>query len=468
MGKRRITHFALPSATCILALSALTAIAQDTDEGGVLLTFGIEQRFEVGRNIALEVPEEGTSSVATTTLSFGLSSETRTQRISIEGSSGLRISDLPGEGTDVGFSDTELRLEYGQDVGNSAFTATAEYTHSDIDFLRSLSDFEDDDGVIVLPPDFDDLTGGGTRQEYDVELGLELGRENMLGFNLTAGASGVDYSGTTDPDLFQTRTTSLGLETILRFSEVTTGIIGLSAEQYDAENAEMTDRLTSEITFGIEHEISPRARVDASIGYSVIDTEELISGDTRTTGLIWHLGAEYDMPNGVLTAEFDSSRDTAGRLRTFRIGRSLEIPDGTLSGSIGVADIPGGSTEIIGDLSWRQELGPNEIIAEISRSVSTSTDDESRATTTAGIGYVWGLSPLSSVRFNVAYALTDGTATEAEVERTDLSAVYRRALTPDWNLNTGVIYRTRDEEGVGRAESPSIFVSVDRQFSVRP
>ncbi|WP_324752407.1 hypothetical protein [Roseovarius sp. Pro17] len=466
MSRKRYYRIVTGGALCLFTASGQFALAQD--EGGLLLTYGIEQRLEAGRNLELSTPEEGAGTISSTILSFGLSSETHIQRIDFNATTALRLSDLAGRGSEADVGDTRLQFAYEREAANAVLGVDAEYSSLDIGFLDALSDFRDDDGVIDLPSDFDDLTGRGTRRAYELGTSLELGRQDMVGFILSAEVSGIDYSDTTDPDLSPNQTWELGGEVILRFSPTTTGRVELSTEDYSEDGGDETERTTNELAFGLAHDISPRTRIDTYLGYSEIDEFDLIDGDTSTSGIIGGIGLEYDMPNGVWTADLDVSRDTSGRLQTFSIGRSLDIPDGVLAGTIGISRDPQDDTHLIGSLNWIQELGANDISARISRSITTSSDDESRVTTIADVNYIWGLTPLSSISFGAAYAVTGETPTAGRIERTDISAIYNRSLTRDWSLNAGAIYRIRDEQGVGRSESPLFLVSVGRDFAWRP
>ena len=76
------------------ALMASTATAQDA-EGGLRLVFGIEERLEYGRNLALAVPAEGSTSSAATTLSFGLYSSTPLDRLEFTASAALLVENAP-------------------------------------------------------------------------------------------------------------------------------------------------------------------------------------------------------------------------------------------------------------------------------------------------------------------------------------------------------------------------------------
>jgi hypothetical protein len=254
----------------------------------------------------------------------------------------------------------------------------------------------------------------------------------------------------------------------LRFSPVLTGTAALRYDTYDADDAEQTYRTTTGGDLGIEYVISERARLNASIGTSEIRTEEF--GVTETTSSpVGTLGFIYDMPNGTATVDFDATTDEDGQERlNFVVGRSLELPDGSLSATLGFTDPESDDPEPIGSLQWRRDLPDGQITARIRRSVTSSNNDESRLSTLVAFGYDRDINDLSGIGFDIVYGETSATETDNEVRRIDLSAAYRYALTPDWNLNTGVSYEVRDEDTVGRAESPSVFLSIGRQFDFRP
>lgn len=444
------------------------AVAQEA--GGVLLSFGVEQRIEAGRNLTLNTPNSGSGTAALTTLSFGLRNETREHTFSLDFINGLRTTNLPDEGTSIGVDDSSLTLSYDREVANSALSFGASLSRSDIEFLDPLSSFITDDGEIETPADFERLDGGGTRNAYSILADLETGRQGLVGFVLRARASGLDYSGTTDPDLFNSRTNLLEAGTILRFSPRTTGRITGTAEFYDADNVEQTDRESYTLAFGLDHEITSRMRFSGVLGYTDVNTVEVGGppGEGDFSGIVGEINLAYAMPNGEITAEVATAIVSSGRLDTFLIGRSLEIPNGEVSAEIGIGQASGAGAELIGALTWRQEVGRGDIIADFSRTIGTSLEDEARATTALAFGYVYNINPVSQLGLSVAYVQTEPTPSIARVERTDITAVYGHELSSEWILNTGIRYRIRDEELVGRAESPSVFVSIGREFDLRP
>jgi hypothetical protein len=466
VGKSTIARATLIGAFC---LPILPVLAQEQEPGGVLLTFGIDQLFETGNNLALDVPEEGQSSFATTYLSFGISSISTTQTLGLDLSGGLQIQNTPDtDGTETSFADPAALFLYELNGADSLLRLRANYSEADIDTL-TLSDFVNDEGLIELPEDFATLSGTGTRTSFGGSFLLQTGIDAPLGFNLSAGFSGIDYTGTSDPDLFDFERNDAGAEVLLQFSPVLTGTVGVFYDTYDADNAEQTYRTTTSSQIGAIYEISERATLEASLGYAEVKTEEIGVPDTTTTSPIGSLGFLYDMPNGAITVDFDASVDDDGNERTNLVfGRSIDRPDGAFAYTFGVTDPEQGDLAPIGSLYWLRELPDGAISARFERAVTSSNEDESRLSTLLAFTYDRTINAYSGIGFDIVYGQTDATATENETRQIDVTASYNYALTADWGLNTGIVYQVRDEDNVGWADSPSIFLSIGREFAFRP
>ncbi len=469
MKRNLLMHSAPYRAACFGVIFATASHAQEipVEPGGPVMRFGIYERLETGRNLGLDVPEEGHGTIASTIFSFGLNSETRTQTFDFDATTALRFSNLPDKGGEVDFGDTRLLLGYTRDAANAGMQLQANYLGYDIGFLRSLSDFVDDEGVIDLPPDFADLTGDGTRREYNLRAEFDFGRQDVIGYNFFLQLDGINYSDTTDASLFDEDTIGAGAGMTFALSPRTEARLDYSFERNERDDPGQTTEDRDDLIFGLTNELSSRTIFDVSFGYSKID-EQSLSEDNLTEGYVGGLGVIYEMPNGDITADLDSSLETEGRLDTLTVGRSLEIPGGTFSASLGGARVPGGDKGWIGSLSYAQERGPNEIFVEFRRDVSPNAFRELRFETVADIGYVRFLTPNSRIGLGAIYALTEETSTDPRTEYTELSAVYSHRLTEYWNFNTGVNYRTRDEEGLGEATSPQVFFQIGRDFVWRP
>ena len=281
--------------------------------------------------------------------------------------------------------------------------------------------------------------------------------------------SGIDYTGSTDPDLFDYDRTNLGAEALFQVSPVLTGIVGVSYSTYNASDDEETSTDTTDGYVGVEYDVSARTTVSASVGVTQIETEEFGLITTDVTNPIWNLGVVYDMPNGEITADLDlvSDEDGAER-RNLVVGRSMELPDGALSYSLGVTDPEFADTALIGSLNWQRALPSGQFSINFNRNVVSNNTDATQLATSLAVNYNHQINTTSSVGLSLFYGVTDATVDANGVEQTELSASYSHALTEDWNLNTGINYQVRDEDTVGRADAPSVFLSIGRRFDFRP
>ena len=173
------------------------------------------------------------------------------------------------------------------------------------------------------------------------------------------------------------------------------------------------------------------------------------------------------MTNGSANASLESSRDQSGRRYTAQVGRELNFALGQeLSTSIGVTTLDGDDPNLIGRLVFRQELDSSRIRFNLNRQVRTDNNDEERLTTRLGVGYDRDINAVSGLAFDFGFSLAEGNASSNEVERTSFDISYRRSITEDWFMRTGISYDYRDEDNVGSADSTSVFFSLNRTFDL--
>ncbi len=393
------------------ALMASTATAQDA-EGGLRLVFGIEERLEYGRNLALAVPAEGSTASAATTLSFGLYSSTPLDRLEFTASAALLVENAPDtDGTVTEFARPRLGFSYTREVPNAVFGIDLSYIRDDVDSLAE---------------DLEDADATGTETDYGVALRFETGRTTPASFFVTAAHEVTEYEDTTDPDLIDTTTTSLEAGTRLRFSEVLTGTVSLEFSREDEDGApDTTDTLTA--AFGLEHALA----------------------------------------NGSASLDLTHSTEDGGEDRTtITLGRTLELPAGTLAARLGLSRSDLGGTDLVGGLDWSQRLPDGGVTVSLERSTSYDSDDgETTVDTALSVEWTHEINALSSLAADASWALSD--AASERIEETGLGVTYRTALTRDWELASGLRYIWRDDAD-GHAESPMVFVSLGRSFTLRP
>lgn len=461
MAKQHIVHAAAASGLTLFILPALA----DEDQG-ITMTLGVEQRFEAGDNLALERPEEGSTALSTTSLTFGLLTETQNQSLSLTAGAKLREGSLPSNSDlDTGIVDPSLQLRYRREAANAEISVDGSYRQSDISFTPAVSDFTDDAGDIVLPEDFDELQGSGTRTNYNLNARLVTGRDAPLGFVFEANTSGISYDQQT-ATLEDTFRYGASARANLRFNGVTTGFASYAFDHYETDDPQDTERDTHLFEVGVVREVSERATVEAAIGFADIDESVLFGVENDTTGATGRILLTYLMPDGVLTASYSTTQDQNGARHNVRVGRSLEFPRGLLSASIGATQKESGDPDLIGSLRYIHELPTGSFLVSVNRDVSVDSEDDERITTTAEVSYNHDINSLSSLGLDFSIGSAEGTTNSTETTRADVTASYNRELTEDWTMSTGVSYRVRDQEGSSTSDSTSVFLTLKRDFTL--
>jgi hypothetical protein len=440
-------------------------LAQD-EESGLRQRLRVEQTFGVGDNLGLQVPSEGSTSLSTTRLSYGLESITRNQSLTFGIGGALRFGSIAsGNSISTGLTDPVAGLRYTRDTGGALLSFDGDYRVTDISLTGPLWTFLDQDGFVQPPRDFSDLTGSGKREAYRLNARLETGREDPIGFVFTGAADGVRYTDQTDADLSDYDNTSLGVSTLFRFNPVTTGFVDLRYSDYQSVDFATADRKTKTAEVGFDRDVSARARLLFRVGYT--DIESLESGVTTTTsGPSGRVGYTVDLPNGNFDANFDVRQTQDGRRNTLRFGRALDLPLGSLSANIGLTNVDSGDPEVIGGLNWQRRMADSTFGLRLNRDVVLDAEDDERVTTTFITTYTYEINTISRISADLALSDAMGNAFSNRVRRGDLVLSYERELTNDWSMNAGIDLRRRDEDTVGRADASAVFFGIGRNFDL--
>jgi hypothetical protein len=434
---------------CALGATLLpgAAFAQD---GGVLLTFGFENRLEVSRNGDLSIPATGTDVANVTLLSFGIRSETALGRLEFEVTGGIIAEDGDG-GSTVDFGRSALTFAYHREVPSAALDLGAEFRTDDV------GAFGDDLG---------DADEQGTRSDLFLTARLETGRTSGVGFDLGLAYDRTDFEDVTDPDLVDSEEWRGDVAAVLRFSEVATGRVGVRYRHREDADVGTTTVDARTVFAALDYSISDRLDLAVDLGYTDTETEEADVIE-RTRGPDASLRLSYDMPVGTAYALFSVSTDAdEGQRETFEIGRALETERDEVSASLAVTHSDETGTDLVGALGWTRALPDGSIGVTLERSVSYDADDDATITDSVfTLGWTKNISDLSTILFDVSYEISDSPS--ERIEQVSLDAGYNYLLTEDWSLSSGVGYTVRRDAG-GRAESPSLFVAISRDFRVRP
>lgn len=382
-------------------------------EGGVLLTLGVAQRFEASDNADLNDPSDGNSQLSTTQLSFGFVSETRISRLALEASGGLRTTN--------GLTSPQISLAYDRSVAEASLSLRAALSESDI---------TDNNTIDLTFPTADDAladaSGAGKQRIQSLDAALNLREDAPLSFALTAGLTDVNYIDTTDPALVNNRRTRAGITASLALSEVATANLGLRYATYEEDTPGATQRVTKGFDAGVDIE--------------------------RT--------------NGVVSANFSVDDTPEGTLSSLSFGRSFDMPVGSLSADIGAARGVNGDTILTGGLGYSRELPLGQITARLRRDVVAGSDDTQREIAAMSLGYSQELTPLSSLSLNMNYSDSQQANTDDTTTNTNVGITYTRMLTEDWGLDIGYNKGQRRQTGTTNsdARSNTIFLELSRDF----
>jgi hypothetical protein len=452
-------------------LYALSLQAEESPASVFEMTLDVDQRFGYDTNQGLTSGGEEDSKFATTQLTFGLKTESPIDSLSFTASSDFRFINGPDDpGTAFDVDNSALRLNYRRDTGGSALIFGTRYRRSDVDTTLPFSDFIDpNSGQIVLPTDLDKLNGTGTRNDLGFNGSLDLFKDAPFGLILNASHNLLTYSNTTDPSLARTERLNLGATVRLTFSPVLQGNINVEHGTFNSENIGMEKSFNNNTSFGLIYDASPILQYHGNIGYSVAETTEGIGiarMTTRHEGVSGSFGAIIEVPNGTISPEISSSIDTNGRRNTFDVGRVYELPNSSLSGSLGVTRGKANRTNVIGSLSFKKMVPNGDINTQFRRYVSNDSNDDERLYSALSVGYNHNINNASSILLSASFTTSNTINVSNSNSRVNASATYVYDLTKDWNISTGYIYRQEDDAASKIADSHSIFFGIGRRFDL--
>ncbi|MEZ5776821.1 MAG: hypothetical protein R3E44_00520 [Paracoccaceae bacterium] len=434
-----------------------------TNTGGFQVDLGLSSSVTVDDNFALDPVSLGTSTIFDNTLSLGISSITGIQDLQIDATGVLRYADLPG-GTLSGFEDPTLRFTYTRTGINSRLTMTGLYRDVDRSFLDPFAILQQQQNTGTLS------TNGGTQQNRQLGLYYETGINDPLGFRFNLNHDRVAYQNVTDPNLFDNETNQAAVTMTMKVSPVTMFDFNAGITDYTAADNVRTDRRTKDYSVGVVHDFDQVWVLDAQIGLTEID-ETTVFGKTKDTGTTGSVRLTRTMVNGTAFASYDTTLNQNGKISTVRVGRDLTLPRGSVLAEIGATKTPNGQNHVIGRLAYAHQLKSGRLDIAADRNVYTNGVNDDILDTTVSLGYTHNIDAISDLNFTADWTRSEsaGIGNAATIVQSALRAAYTRQLTPDWSLTGGAVIREQtDSSVVGKANSNSVFVTLDRTFSFRP
>ena len=411
----------LSSVAGLMLMPLQQASAQESSgTGGQTFGFTVSEQIEAARNLSLTPGDDATTLQAITTFAFSFDDTTRISDLGVDAAIDLRVVDGPStDSVDIDIDNPRISLSYQREAASARLDLTARYVVNDVAFIRPLTDFIDA-GLPVLPEDFDDLTGSGTRTTIDLDTQLSVRDDAPFGLTFSAGVNDISYSDVTDPALTDNQRLRAGIEARFDISLVLQATAGLSYGRLD-EAGSIDESLTLSAGAAL-------ARPDGSYGLSLVATDS--DGD-RQVG--------------------------------FSLSREIEFRNAALSASFGLTRSAEGETFVTGALDYAFSLPAGAFTVAFDRDV-TLDGDTTNVLTSLSLGASRTLTP------DLDAALSLGIAQQQEggetIDIADLGASIDYALSPDWSVAAGASYQLRDDAD-GRADAQSLSLTVTRSFGAR-
>lgn len=451
-------------------LWSVSAFSQQQQEGGRELVFNVGTTLTSGDNRDLNIVDPNAETTLDLNLGFHLITRTRLQTLDFSGNGIYRFFTTPESDTDQnsGFQDPALRLVYGRNTGNSSLDILGYYRDSQVNLFEPILL----SNGTISSTDVNAITGDVVAS--GASLALETGINDPVGFVLSAGFDDRNYSDTTDPGVYDSHSTNFGATVRMNPSQITQYDLNLSYSTEDDENDTQTQRQNESLGVGIRHSLSSDVSLYGELGYSANTTDELISGapvSTDSNGIYALAGASRNLSNGDIGVSVATNVDSVGTYNTAHFIRNLELaPNNALQADIGVYDRPGNTPQLLADISYENTLAQGAISARFLRTVTLNADDVDVATTSLRLGYSHELNAISNLGLSLNFAQTadGGGGNVDQVKRAGFSATYSYDLTKDWDLIAGYEYRKLNQEGSGTANSNTVFLTLDRDFTFLP
>ena len=378
----------------------------------------------------------------------------------------LGFSGVARIGSDDAFAlrDPGLNLSYSRQNPNSSISVTGSYERTPIDLFEPVSS---SDGMVNTT---DILAKTGTIISRTAGLNFATGLQRPLGFDLVANVSSRDYSDTTDPDVYGSTSQSLKTGLHLRFEGGREVSVTANASASDFDDATDTTRNNSDLSLGYTQDVRPDLTLQASLGQSMASTRKNGALDSESNGTVGSLGLQVDLANGSADVTLTSDRDSLGARQTLSFGRSMELPSGKLATNFGFSARSGGDAQLVGNLSYMQDLPADSFGVSLSRQITLNEDDQDVVNTVLGMTYQHKINDLSQLGLSVnLQAMAGGGDSDvSSVTRQTVTTSYSRDLTAEWKMTTGYEFRSLDEAGSNLAQSNSVFLTVSRKFILRP
>lgn len=415
-------------------------------------------------------------------IALNVTSQRRNSRLSFKLGGGL---DLRFDRSDIKFERPTTRLEYVWDNGDTSVSSLVSFRRAPIVGFVPTETAGTGPGVITLVDangnlqtqnDFDEvdlIRDDGDREDLRYGVALEMFKKSSVGFGLEYAYNGRRFLDTNDPDVFDTDNSNYSGFVRFTFNPRAEAQLTYRFADYQAFGAGETERETEQLGANLTWNLTPILRFTVGAGTGEVTTAINTAGGGRTrtvqNGSEYNARVVYDRPNGRYTFTADRQITSNGTLDEYSIGRLINFKNARLQASAGVSNFETGESTPTYSVSYNRETRRGTINLAARQSAGLTTDNEDVAFTSLSASYTESITQDSSLTFVATYAASDLLDTDlGDTTRTEFGVTYRRDLTREWDLSAGIAYSATTQTGSADGENNTLFLNLERSFSVRP
>lgn len=449
-GIKRKTQAAI--AISVVAFAATDVVAQTANSPvGGSLTF--KTTADVNTNPGLTAVSAGTTLGLSENLGFSFRTQTRTQLLELFGSAGLSLSQPVGGASTTTITQPKITLHYFRESANSNLDLSTDYWTGDV---TSAFDADPTSAVAMI-------VDTGTLAKTGAAFSYNWGITAPLGFSVNASYNQNDYTGITNPNLFDSTTMGLGISANMRLSPSTQATLTARRTEYVSSDAFATSSDTMNYSFNVSHDLSGALTMNTNIGYR--DRSTTASGVTTTSsGYFAGAGITQALPRGSVSSNLKI--DAAGSTTTTSLsfGRTVDLPDGSLSASVSADWSAGSAPQFLGSATYTKQFSDGSLSLDLKQSLTTDNLGQDIKLSNLGIAYQKALNSVAGINLSLSISQTEdgGAGAIPTQNRATFSASYSQAITPDWDLSVGYSHRRNAGSAIATADSDSIFLTLMR------
>lgn len=385
---------------------------------------------------------------------LGLRSQNATDVFDLQGSVKLEYENLIGTGTTtLKFTEPNIVFAYSKDTGNSFLSLRGDYWQGDVSNAYNI----DPTNPALLIPDT------GTLFRTNTVFDFQTGINDPLGFFTSIAYDTLAYSNTSNFRLRNTTTWDATAGVNFRFSQRTQGYASFNRVDF-AESNNTREIVTDVYETGISHELPRAMTLYATLGYQ--DQDRSIRNFTgNISGSYGNLDFVQNVNNGSYFGGvgFDNTQIVDKTSLTF--GRSLALPDGSLSASLTLSNAERIGLEYFGSINYVHQVSTGALNFDLSRDLTLDQNYRNIIYTSFSVGYQQQINTASAFDVTFDYSRSEGEliALIPTEDRATLTASYSHSVTPEWFMNVGYEHQLYESTVSSRnASSDRVFLTMTR------